>query len=108
MSVATATPEELARLDNFVVLLRGATVGLWASDKTIAALVQDWNTDILQIIGAPQNTVIKDSNSLTGSLPLTDTQVTTLFGIFQTLQTNAMTANNKDLFMRATGPNNAM
>jgi hypothetical protein len=44
---------------------------------------------------------------LAGAVPLTDLQVTDLFGQLQTMQTNTMTAHNKDLFMLATGPNNA-
>lgn len=108
MSVATATPAQLARLSNFVTLLRAATVNVWQLNRTLNVLVQDWNSDILGIIGTPQGTTIVDGNNLAGAVPLTDTQVTNLFGILQTLQTNTMTAGNKDVFMLATGPNNAM
>ena len=108
MSVANATPEELRRLDNFVVLQRAAVVQLWKLNNTITALVQDWNADILGIIGAPQNVVIKDSTNYSGAVPLTDTQVTNLFGILQTLQTETMTNPNKALFLLATGPNNML
>jgi hypothetical protein len=106
MSVANATPEELKRLDNFVLLQRSTCVLLWQLDKAITAIVQDWNSDILGIIGSPQGTTIVDSNNYPGAVPLTDTQVTNLFGILQTLQTNTFTAANEDLFLRATGPNN--
>lgn len=108
MSVSTATPEQLARLSNFVGLLRAATVNVWQLNRTMNALVQDWNSDILGIIGTPQNTIVIDNSNLAGCVRLTDTQITNLFGILQTLQTNTMTAGNKDVFMLATGPNNAM
>lgn len=108
MSIATATPEQLARVANFVVMLRSAIIQIWQIDKVARVLVQDWNSDILGIIGTPQGTTIVDNTGLTGAAPLTDTQVTNLFGILQTLQTNTMTAPNKDAFMLATGPNNAL
>lgn len=108
MSVTTATPAQLARLANFVVLLRSATITVWQLNRTMNALVQDWNSDILGIIGPPQNTPVVDNTNLAGAVQLTDTQVTNLFGILQTLQTNTMTAGNKDIFMLATGPNNAL
>lgn len=108
MSVSSATPEQLKRLDNFVVLERSACVQLWQLHKTITALVQAWNGDILGIIGAPQGTPIPDSTGYAGATRLTDTQVTNLFGILQTLQTNTMTDPNKGAFLLATGPNNML
>lgn len=108
MSIATATPEQLARVANFVVMLRSAVIQIWQIDKVARVLVQDWNSDILGIIGTPQGTTIVDNTGLAGAVPLTDTQVTNLFGILQTLQTNTMTAGNKDVFMLATGPSNAL
>jgi hypothetical protein len=108
MSVASATPDQLKRLDNFVMLQRAATVKLWELDRAITALVQDWNADILGIIGAPQGTVVKDSTGYAGAVPLTDTQVTNLYGILQTLQSDTMTDPNKALFLLATGPNNML
>ena len=106
MSVATATPEQLARLNNFVMQLRAAIIRVWQLNNDTTALVQDWNSDILGIIGSPAGTVINDPTGLAGAVHLTDTQVTNLFGILQTLQTNTMTAGNKDVFMLATGPQN--
>lgn len=108
MSVSTATPAQLARLANFVNLLRSATINLWHLNNAMNVIVQDWNSDILGIIGTPQGTLIVDNSGLAGAVQLTDTQVTNLFGILQTLQTNTMTAGNKDVFMLATGPNNAL
>jgi hypothetical protein len=108
MSVATATPEQLARLYNFIALLRSTTIRIWQQSNATDTIIQAWNSDILAIIGTPQGTVIHDNTGLAGAVPLTDTQVTNLFSILQNLQSTTMTAGNKDLFMLATGPNNAL
>jgi len=108
MSVANATPAQLAQLNNFVVLERAAIVQMWQLNKTISALVQAWNASILGIIGPPAGTPIVDSNSYVGAVQLTDTQVTNLFGILQTLQTNNFGASNQAAFVLATGPNNML
>lgn len=108
MSVATASPEQLKQLDDFVVLQRAATTQLWQLSKTINSLIQAWNANILGIIGPPQGTLIKDSTNYSGAVQLTDTQVTNLFGILQKLETDTMTDPNKALFVLATGPNNML
>ncbi len=108
MSYASATPEQKARVENFTMQLRAATVTVWHLNTVMTALVQNWNSDILGILGSPIGTVINDINGLAGALHLTDTQVTNLFSILQTMQTTTMTAGNKDIFMLATGPNNAI
>lgn len=107
MSIATATPEQLARVYNFVNMLRAATIHQWKLNNNVNALIEDWNSDILAIIGSPTGVVINDGSGLAGSVPLTDTQVTNLFGIMQTWQTNTMTQSNQTIFMLATGPNNS-
>ena len=108
MSVVGATPAQLAQLSNFVVLERSACVQLWQLNKTISALVQAWNANILGIIGTPAGTPIVDSTNYAGAVQLTDTQVTNLFGILQTLQSTNMTAPNQASFVLATGPNNML
>ncbi len=106
MSYATATPEQKARVHNFVIQLRAAAIRAWQLNNDTTMLVQDWNSDILGILGSPQGTVITDGTGLAGAVALTDTQVTNLFGILQSNQTALMTAGNKDVFMLATGPQN--
>ncbi len=108
MSYATATPAQQARVNNFVTQLRATVIRQWQLQNAVNVLVQDWNSDILAILGSPQGISITDGTGLAGAVPLTDTQVTNLFGILQTWQTNTMTAGNKDIFMLATGPNNAI
>ncbi len=108
MSYAAATPEQKARVHNFVTQLRAVTIRQWQLNNAMIALVQAWNSDILGILGSPQGTTITDATGLAGASPMTDTQVTNLFGIHQTWQTNTMTSGNKDIFMLATGPNNAI
>ena len=108
MSIATATPDQLQRVYNFVHLLRANTINFWKQSNNTDVLIQNWNSDILQIIGTPTGVVINDGSGLAGAVPLTDTQVTNLFGQHQTLQGTIMTASNKDLFMLACGPNNAL
>jgi hypothetical protein len=108
MSVAGATPAQLAQLSNFVVLERAACVQLWQLNKTITALVQAWNANILGIIGSPQGTLIVDSTNYAGAVQLTDTQVTNIFGILQALQSTNMTAPNSASFVLAAGPNNML
>jgi hypothetical protein len=105
MSVSGATPAQLTQLSDFVVLERSACVQLWQLNKTITALVEAWNSNILGIIGSPQGTPVVDNTGLAGAVQLTDTQVTNLFGILQTLQTNTMTAPNEAALELATGPN---
>ena len=108
MSVATATPAQLQQLAAFTVLLRSACVQLWQLNKTISALVQIWNANILGIIGSPQNTPIVDNTGYAGAVQLTDTQVTNIFGILQTMQTNTMTSPTQAAMVLATGPNNML
>lgn len=107
MSIATATPDQLQRVYNFVRMLRGNTVNFWRYNNNANALIQNWNSDILAIIGTPVGTVINDESGFAGAVPLTDTQVTNLFGIHQNLQPTIMTASNQQIFMLATGPQNA-
>lgn len=107
MSIANATPDQLQRVYNFIHMLRATTIHQWSLNNNTNALIEDWNADILAIIGTPTGIVINDGSGLAGSVPLTDTQVTNLFGIMQTWQTNTMTASNQTIFMMATGPNNS-
>ena len=107
MSYATATPAQQARVNNFVVQMRTTIIRIWQLNNSTAALVTNWNADILAILGTPQGITIPDGSGLAGSVPLTDTQVTNLFGILQTNQTTLMTAGNDAIFMLATGPNNS-
>lgn len=107
MSYATATPEQKARVNNFVAQVRAAVIRIWQLNNSTDALVTDWNADILAILGSPQGIVITDGTGLAGAAPLTDTQVTNLFGLLQTNQTTLMTPANEAVFMLATGPNNS-
>jgi hypothetical protein len=108
MSVSSATTAQLAQLSDFVVLERSACVQLWKLNKIITALVQAWNANILGIIGSPQGTPIVDGTNYAGAVQLTDTQVTNLFGILQTLQSTNMTSGNTATFVLATGPDNML
>jgi hypothetical protein len=108
MSFATATPAQQAQVESFVTLERAAIVQMWQLNKTISALVQAWNANILGILGAPQGISIPDATGYAGAVTLTDTQVTNLFGILQTLQTNNFSAGNQAAFVLATGPNNML
>jgi hypothetical protein len=108
MSVADATPAQLAQLAAFSVLQRSACVQLWQLNKTISALVQAWNANILGIIGAPAGTPVVDNTGYAGAVELTDTQITNLFSILQALQSNTMTAPNQAALVLATGPNNML
>jgi hypothetical protein len=107
MSYSTATPEQKAQVNNFVVQLRAASIRVWQLNNAMTALVNNWNSNILGILGSPQGIVIPDGNGLAGAVTLTDTQVTNLFGILQTNQSTLMTAGNQAIFMLATGPNNS-
>lgn len=107
MSYATATPAQQARVNNFTQQLRAAVIRIWQLNNSTTALVTDWNADILAILGTPQGIVINDGTNFAGAAPLTDTQVTNLFGILQTNQTTLMTPANDAAFMLATGPNNS-
>lgn len=104
---ATATPEQQARVNNFVQMMRAVVINFWQYNNNTNALIEDWNADILGIIGSPTGVTITDGTGYPGAVPLTDTQVTNLFGILQNLQPTIMTSGNQTIFMMATGPNNA-
>jgi hypothetical protein len=108
MSITGASSAQLAQVADFVILERATIVQLWQLNKSVNALVQAWNANILGIIGTPQGTPIVDNTGYAGAVQLTDTQVTNLFGILQTLQTNTFTPGNQASFVLATGPNNML
>lgn len=107
MGYATATPAQQQRVNNFVQMMRGVVINFWKYNNNTNALIQDWNADILGIIGTPTGVTINDGSNLAGCVPLTDTQVTNLFGILQNLQPTIMTSSNQAIFTLATGPQNA-
>lgn len=108
MSYTTATPAQQARVNNFVQMQRAAAVLVWQLQKAINAMNADWNADVLAILGAPSSITIPDGTGYAGAVPLTDTQVTNLVGIFQTFQSTTMTAGNQTVFALAAGPNNML
>jgi hypothetical protein len=108
MSVAGATPQQLAQLADFVLLERAICVQMFQLFKSITALQAAWNANILGIIGAPQGTLIQDNTGYAGAVELTDTQVTNIFGTLQSVLTTNNTAGNQAAFVLATGPNNML
>ena len=108
MSYSSATPAQQLQVQQFSVLQRSAIVQLWQLNKTMNALVQAWNANILGILGSPQGTLIPDNTGYAGAVELTDTQITNLFGILQSLQSTNFTAPNQAAFVLATGPNNML
>ena len=73
-------------------------------NKTMNALVEAWNANVLGILGSPQGILIPDGTSYAGAVELTDTQVTNLFGILQSLQTTNFTSGNQAAFVLASWP----
>ena len=108
MSYSSATPAQQAQVQSFSVLQRSACVQLWQLNKTITALVEAWNANVLGILGAPQGTLVPDNTGYAGAVELTDTQITNLFSILQALQTGTMTSGNMAALVLATGPNNML
>jgi hypothetical protein len=108
MSFATATPQQQARVNSFVLLQRAAAVLAWELNKTINAMNAAWNADILGILGTPQGITIQDGTNYAGAVPMTDTQVTQLVGIYQAFQSDTMSAGNQTAFALASGPNNML
>src|SRR5271154_7117034 len=106
MSYSSATPAQQLQVQNFSVLQRSAIVQLWQLNKTMNALVQAWDANILGILGTPQGTLIPDNTGYAGAVELTDTQITNLFGILQSMLTTNFTAGNQNAMALATGPNN--
>lgn len=106
MSVVNATPQQLAQLSNFVVLLR-ATISSFAKNMdTMNALNAAWNANISAIIGTPAGTTIVDGTNLAGAVPLTDTQVATLVADIQAILTTYYAAGAQQLYTLVCGPGN--
>jgi hypothetical protein len=108
MSYSTATLAQQQQVQQFVLLLRAGIVQLWQLNKTMNALVQGWDANVLGILGSPAGILIPDGTNYAGAVELTDTQVTNLFGILQSLQTTNFTTGNQAAFVLATGPNNML
>lgn len=105
MSVAGATPAQLAQLSAFVNQMRATCIAAMKLNDQVNALVLGWDANILGIIGAPQGTLINDNTGLAGAVELTDTQVTNLFGILQSMGAILTNANQQAMVL-ATGPGN--
>ena len=105
MSYSTATPAQQAQVQSFVLLERAAAVQIWQLNKTINAIVAAWNANILGILGSPSGIPIPDGTGYAGAVELTDTQVTNLFGILQSMGAILTNANQQAMVL-ATGPGN--
>lgn len=106
MSVATATPAQLAQLSNFVVTLRALISAFSINMDRMNALMNAWNANISAIIGTPSGITITDNTGLAGAVPLTDTQVSTLVTDVQNLLAAYDTATAQQLYALVCGPTN--
>ncbi len=84
MTYSTASAADQKLVQNFQVQVRGVWVQALALGAEIQNLFNSWNfgdKSILSIAGSPNGTVIPDGNSLAGAQPLTDTELTNLYGV---------------------------
>lgn len=106
MSVAGATPAQLAELSSYVVLLRGVSSSLMKLMAQMNALQNAYNANISSIIGTPAGTIIVDNTGLAGAVPLTDSQVVTITSYFENILTTYYDTGHQQNLTLACGPGN--
>ena len=108
MSVATATPAQLAQLSTYVVQLRAVSSQFMKAMSQMNALQNYYNETVSGIIGTPAGTTIVDNTGLAGAMPLTDTQVVTMTSWFENILSTYYTATYQQQFTSACGPGNVL
>lgn len=108
MTVANATPAQLAELSNFVVNLRAVIASFAQVQYQMNALNQAWSANISAIIGTPAGTTITDATGLAGAVPLTDTQVSQLVTDIQNVMATYFTTGAQQLYAQVCGPMNVL
>ena len=108
MTVATATPAQLALLNNYVVQMRAVVSQFAKNMNKMNAMVAARNANISAIVGTPAGTVITDSTNLAGAAALTDTQVAALVADIQAILTTYYTAAAQQLYTQVCGPGNVL
>lgn len=108
MSVATATPAQLALLSNFVAELRANMASFAQTIAVMNALNVSWEATISAIVGTPAGTLITDSSGLAGISQLTDTQVSSLMTDVQSVLTTYNSTAAQELFSQVCGPLNTL
>jgi hypothetical protein len=107
MTVATATPQQLAELSAYIVMMRAVASQLSKAMAQMNALSNSYNATITGIIGgAGTGTVVADDSGLNGIAPLTDTDVVNITFIFQSILTSWYDSAHQQLLTRACGPSN--
>lgn len=108
MTIATATPQQLAELSAFVVQERAIVSQLMKAMAQMNQLNNNWNATIAAIIGTPAGLVVTDNSGLAGIVPLTDTNVYAILGYFQTILASFYDTSHQQIFVQACGPTNAL
>lgn len=108
MSVANATPQQLAELSAYTVYLRGITSQFMKLMNQMNALNNSWNGTVSAIIGTPAGTTITDNTGLAGAVPLTDTDVTNITSYCQNVLTSFYDAAHQQVLTKACGPGNTL
>lgn len=106
MTIATASPAQLAELSNFVVLMRAQISTLAILMSKMNALNAAWQGTISAIIGTPAGLTVTDGSNLAGAVPLTDSQVATLIADIQAILTTYNTPAAQQLYASVCGPGN--
>src|SRR5271170_1242756 len=107
MTVATATPQQLAELSAYMVMMRAVASQLSKSMSQMNALSNSYNATISGIIGGSgTGTVVVDASGLAGIVPLTDTDVVNITFIYQSILSSWYDASHQQLLTRACGPGN--
>lgn len=91
MTIATATPSQLALLNSHVVQMR-SLVGQFATlMNQMNALDMSWKANVSAIVGTPAGLAVTDSSNLAGITQLTDTQIAVMMTDFEAILTSYYT-----------------
>lgn len=109
MSVATATPQQLAELSAYAVMLRAIAGQFMKCMNQMNALNNSYNATISGIIGgAGTGTVVVDNSGLAGIASLTDTDIVNITSYFEGCMASYYDSTHQQVMTRAAGPGNTL
>ncbi len=106
MTIATATPAQLALLNQHVVQLRASVSAFAKMMNTMNALDMSWKANVSAIIGTPAGLAVTDSSGLAGITQLTDTQVASMMTSVEAILTTYYSSAAQQSMVLYCGPTN--